>query len=185
LKTLSQLTLILVLAAVIGCSSTVNVAPIKVSSYYDAEADYPTYKTWDFAPYRADSGIPLLTDKKMRDFIINAITEELASRGLTQVTRDPDIRIGYLAATEYIDEEQLEQLYDGFDYSTSHFSGDNQQYWNKAALVLMAFDAKTGQMLWRGSAESVVVDDLKDRHRQERIRKAVEMILAEMPTRKK
>ena len=184
MKTLTQLLLILLMIAMIGCASSVSVAPIKVSSQFNSEADYSGYKTWDFASYRANSGIPLLTDKDMRKHITTSITEALAARGLTRVSRDPDIQVGYLAAIEYIDEQQLEQLYDGFDWETSHFSGDDQKHWNKAALVLLLFDAKSGQLLWRASAESVVIEDLKTSHRQERIKEAVKMILDEMPTKR-
>ena len=184
MKIAKYLLISLLMIALVGCASTSGVAPIKVVTQFNSEADYSVYKTWDFASYQSNSGIPLLEDKKLRAHIITSITDALAARGLTKVSGSPDLRVGYLAATEYIDEQQLEQLYDGFDWEISHFSGYDQKYWNKAALVLLVFDAKSGQLLWRGSAESVVVDDLKDRHRLDRIKKAVAMILDEMPERK-
>ncbi len=183
MKTLTQLLLIPLMIFMIGCMSCASVPPIKVSSEFNSEADYSGYKTWNFASYRTDSGIPLLTDKNMREHIITSITEALAARGLTRVDGDPDIWVGYLAALEEIDEQQLEQLYEGFDWKISHPSGDDKKHWNKAALVLLLFDAESGELLWRGSAESVVATGLTEWERQERVREAVRMILDEMPTR--
>jgi hypothetical protein len=105
----------------------------------------------------------------------------MSERGLKQVVQSPDLLIGYHAAVDQIDREQLEQLYEGFNWEIDHQYGDEEESWNKAALIMFVFDGNTGELLWQASAEAVVMDKLTDEQRLARVRKGVDLMLQELP----
>ena len=121
--------------------------------------------------------------------ILTAVEQQLAAKGLTKVSDNPDLHVAYLAAV-------------GFDIQVAQPSWGNAalpvfmgtttvgQSWNvtTGTLVVDLIDRKSDRMVWRGAAKDTLSDPptndaAKDAKRVEKtVKKAVEKMFKKFPS---
>lgn len=176
-----QIILLVVIVALAGCASRSFDQPIKVDSQTDADADFSGYKTWNFVSYQNMQDIGVLEDAALRVQLGTEIEKALTERGLTRVFESPDLEFGFHAAKESIDEDKLKEWYDSQAWDLPNYRGGMSNQWQAGTLLLFLFDAKSGQMVWRSSAEAFVDKDTPEKDRQMIVERAVQLMLDEMP----
>jgi len=176
-----QIIFLFVIVALAGCASKSFDQPIKVEAHTDPDADFSGYKTWNFVDYQNKPDMGVLEDAELRLQLGNAIEKALTERGLTRVFESPDLDFGFHAARESIDEEQLKKWYDTQAWDLPSYQGGLSDQWQAGTLLLFLFDAKSGQMLWRSSAEAFVDKDTPEKDRKMIVERAVQLMLDKMP----
>ena len=153
--------------ALAGCST------MQVRTEYDPKAPYPTYKTYTWmsaAPGQEQT--PPMRDPGMRQYVVQVIDAEMKAKGLQLVKADanPDLllwvhgwRQGRVEVSNY-----------GYAYGGAYVYGpyvstavampvvDVHEY-TEGTLLMDFVDAKTKQMVWRGTATDTVTsgDDIR------------------------
>jgi uncharacterized protein DUF4136 len=129
-----------------------------VQTDFDHKANFSQYRTYSWQQIQpADS----LWDARIK----NAVDAQLEAKGLTQVDSGGDVSIVAIKATQT--QRSLQTFYDGFGggWGWRRFGGGGfgeatttEQDYKEGTLVIDLFDAKTKQLIWRGSAEGTVSD---------------------------
>jgi len=157
-----------------ACSSAVNVEQ-------RADVNFAKYRTFDFADTEVKTQgdqNPLLNSPIAQDRIKQAIASELAQRGLRQVEANPD----FLVTTHTYVEKAERTVYDsypganyaypyavgyrgrflpinyGYWYSPTYYQTPRTEQYREGTLVLDFIDARTNNLVWRGSMADPVGD---------------------------
>jgi hypothetical protein len=126
-----------------------------VKTDYDRKADFGKYKTYSWEQVKTKN--PLDADRIKND--VNAV---LAGKGWTQVNSGGDVSIVAMEITK--NQQTLNTYYDGFGggWGWRGFGGGlgeattTTDTYKVGTLVLDLFDAKTKQLLWRGTASDTL-----------------------------
>jgi len=148
---------------------------------YDKQTDFQTLKTYDWMPIPDGVEINSLVVKRVK----KATEPELAARGLVKAPSKPD----FLIVQHITTQEQIEVANWGYGYGPYPRYGGG--YWGpggvptysyeEGTLVLDFVDAKTKQLIWRGSAKAEIDTVDSPEESWELIKKAVEEILKKYP----
>jgi len=148
---------------------TVACASMQVYVDYDRNADVDSYRTFGWSgstePSLQDTS-PLM-DARVR----SAIERKLRSSGLRLVDSDPDLYVAYY--TEENDELRLDTTHFGYGYGAGWYwdpygpwaggglstSQTTVRSYTRGTLIIDLWDAKTKQLVWRGTAEDVVPEN--------------------------
>ena len=167
-------------------------SPIDSESELDPSADMGSYATWNWLPNPNLAALEAeLKDPRVRSLIGAAVQSEMFMRGFRIDENSPDMIMNFHLATQRIDQDYINEAYDGTylpDYRTD-FEGSKNKAWDEGSIVFLIFDAKTGQMIWRGSAKAEVTDEkamsqVTMQEREERINKVVKMMFKNLPKKK-
>ena len=137
----------------------------KIYIDYDRDADLGSYKTWAWAKTSETS---LSSSNSLaHSRIKNAIEHQMSLGGMAEVESNPDVYLTYHTSTK--DELQVNTNNSGVGYGGGWH---RSPYWGsgwgggmstttvstyeKGTLVIDLYDAKTKQMVWRGSATATV-----------------------------
>jgi hypothetical protein len=163
-----------------GCAS------ISVKREFDPQADYSSYRTYDWMPSESRRVDLRARDPLVEQRIRDAIERELGAKGLQKVSSgDADVRIGYLLVLE--ESLDAQAIYSGaapdWQYRTYGPGTTAQQtrMLTTGTLVIDVFDAGKKELVWRGVAEGEVKEIQDPEKRRARINEAVEKILAGFP----
>src|SRR6266576_1452243 len=130
----------------------------KLKTDYDRSTNFAQYKTYSWEQVKTKDTLDV-------DRIKAAVNAALAAKGWTQVDSGGDVSV---IAVEMTHEQQtLNTFYDGFGggWGWRRFGGGGfgeatttEQDYKEGTLVVDMFDAKTKQLIWRGSAEDMLSD---------------------------
>src|ERR1700730_11489583 len=127
-----------------------------VKTDFDHHANFSQYKTYSWQEIKPANS---LWDARIK----NAVDAQLAAKGWTQVDSGGDVSIVAIATTKT--ERTLQTFYNGFGggWGWRGFGGFGDstttvQDYKEGTLLLDMYDAKTKQLIWRGSAEGSVSD---------------------------
>src|SRR5712672_3630189 len=129
-----------------------------VQTDFDHHANFSQYKTYSWQEIKPANS---LWDARIK----NALDAQLAAKGWTQVASGGDVAIVAIKTTQT--QRSLQTFYDGFGggWGWRRFGGGGfgestttEQDYKVGTLVLDMYDAKTKQLIWRGSAEDTVSD---------------------------
>src|SRR5712671_5160398 len=116
-----------------------------VKTDYDHNANFGQYKTYSWEKVQTQD--PLLVDR-----IKDAVNRALAAKGWTQVDSGGDVCVMAIEITQ--NQQTLNTFYDGFggvgDATTT------TQTYQVGSLVVDLFDAKSKNLLWRGSSSDTL-----------------------------
>jgi hypothetical protein len=118
----------------------------------DPQVNFAAYHTFQLAPTRAPDR-PEFTPELIRQ-VNEATSAAFTQRGLTAAADNPDVIILVHGAIE----ERVDITDWGFNYGRFHRWGwgDNNRYelnqYREGTLLIDVFDAKTKNLVWRGSA---------------------------------
>jgi len=126
----------------------------QVATDYDHHANFAQYKTYSWKKIK--SADPLWDSR-----IQNAVNEQLVLKGWTPVDSDGDLAIVAIKTTQT--QRTLQTFYNGFGggWRWRGFGGlgeatTTEQDYKEGTLIIDIYDAKTKQLIWRGSAEDVL-----------------------------
>lgn len=176
-----RLVLLLLVAALTGCGSRTYDDPIKVTSQFNPAAAYGSYRTWDFAKNWKPPEDGVLSDASFRLELANMVTEALEQYELVRVFENPDLEVGFYVAADFITDDELQDWYDSGEWNMPSYRGARQDSWQKGALILLVFEAKSGQMIWRSSAEAIVDQSAPEKQRKQLVARAIKLMLEELP----
>jgi hypothetical protein len=153
----------------------------KVNVEQRANVNFSRYRTFDFADTEVKTSgdqNPLLRSSITQDRIKQAIASELNKRGLRQVESNPD----FLVTTHTFVEKAERTVYDtqpaagyaypysvgyrgrflpvnyGYWYGPSYYSQPRTEQYREGTLVIDFIDARSNNLVWRGSVADPVDD---------------------------
>src|SRR5258708_38578931 len=127
-----------------------------VTTDFDHQANFSQYKTYSWQSIQPANS---LWDARIK----NAVDAQLAAKGWTQVDSGGDVAIVAIKTTQT--QRSLQTFYDGMGggWGWRRFGGGGfgeatttEQDYKEGALVVDLYDAKTKQLIWRGSAEDTL-----------------------------
>jgi hypothetical protein len=166
----------------------------QVNTDFDQNADFGKYKTFAYTVCMRIEN-PLI-DKR----IVAGLENAVVLKGLTKAERDPDVIVTYHSSTATdvaIDTNTWGYGYGSgwrwghgrYGYGGSGFGGGplgtttTTRTYTKGTLVVDIWDARTKQLVWRGTAVDTVSDDPKKNDRN--VQKALEKLFKKYPPEKK
>jgi len=166
-----------------GCST------ISVNHDYDSEADFATYNTfaWLQEPVTAIGDAAAarqqntLLDKRIR----SAVEAELQAKGMTADTETPALLLVYHTGVD----SKINVTDWGYTYPTRYggWYGDRDvdvyQY-EEGTLIVDLIDAKTHQLVWRGTATKTLEDNPSPERMEQNLREVVGKMFASYPPSK-
>ena len=128
----------------------------QVKTDYDRSANFSQYKTYSWEKVQTQD--PLWVDR-----IKEAVNAALTAKGLTPVESGGDIAVVAMETTQ--NQRTLNTFYDGFGggWGWRRFGGfgdstTTEHDYKVGTLVVDMYDAKSKQLIWRGSLEDMLSD---------------------------
>jgi len=129
----------------------------KVNVDYDKTYDFSKIKTYQWADPVQDADNPLMVQR-----LHNAVDYHLSMKGAQKVDADPDIFVTYSTSSK--EEFNVSTTSFGYGYGAGWYGGgvgmgttsSNVTSYQVGTLVIDAWDAKTKNLIWRGTAEATV-----------------------------
>jgi len=128
----------------------------QVKTDYDRGANFGQYKTYSWAQVKTKEALDV-------DRIKTAVNAALAAKGWTPVDSDGDVSIVAIEITR--NQQTLNTFYDGFEggWGWRRFGGGGfgeatttTETYKVGTLVVDLFDAKTKQLIWRGTSSDTL-----------------------------
>jgi hypothetical protein len=128
----------------------------QVQTDFDHQANFSQYKTYSWQTITPPDS---LWDARIK----SAVDAQLAAKGWTPVPSGGDVAIVAIKTSQT--ERSLQTFYDGMGggWGWRRFGGGGfgeatttEQDYKEGTLVIDLYDAKTKQLIWRGSAEDAV-----------------------------
>lgn len=166
----------LVILLVSACSPTV-----KVTSDYDKQVDFSTYKTYTFAPESMNLPINELNQKR----ILSSIETELAAKNLSK-TESGDLLVD-VRITAKERQESTAYTSGGYGYGGYRWGGGmsttsiSTQTYVDGTLIITLVDAAKKEMVWQGVGVKTIDTDATPEQREKNITTAVAAILKNYP----
>src|SRR6201984_355123 len=131
-----------------------NALAQEVKTDFDPQANFSQYKTYSWQTIKPANS---LWDARIK----SAVDAQLAAKGWTQVDSGGDVCIVAIKTSQT--ERTLQTFYDGMGggWRWRGFGGfgestTTEQDYKEGTLVVDLYDAKTKQLIWRGSAEDTL-----------------------------
>jgi Domain of unknown function (DUF4136) len=130
----------------------------KVETDFDHQANFSQYKTYSWQEIKPANS---LWDARIK----SAVDAQLAAKGWTQIASGGDVAVVAIKTSQT--QRTLQTFYDGFGggWGWRRFGGGGlgdatttEQDYKIGTLVIDLYDAKTKQLIWRGSAQDTVSD---------------------------
>jgi Domain of unknown function (DUF4136) len=128
----------------------------QVKTDFDHQANFSQYKTYSWQEVKPANS---LWDARIK----SAVDAQLAAKGWTQVDSGGDVAIVAIKTTQT--QKSLQTFYDGMGggWGWRRFGGGGfgeatttEQDYKEGTLVVDMYDAKSKQLIWRGSAEDTL-----------------------------
>jgi Domain of unknown function (DUF4136) len=120
----------------------------KVETDFDHKANFSQYKTYSWEEIKPSNS---LWDARIK----SAVDAQLAAKGWTQVASGGDVCVVAIKTSQT--QRTLQTFYDGMGGGFGDATTTEQDY-KVGTLVIDLYDAKSKQLLWRGSAQDTVSD---------------------------
>jgi Domain of unknown function (DUF4136) len=190
-RTTSRLTIWLAAAAFAAGLPTVLMARVKVQVNYDKKFDFKPARTWAWNPSGAGQIMMARTaddDKeaarKMAEpIILEGVASELAKRGLTAATGQPDLTVTYyLLLTSGVNAQYMGQFLSATpEWGLPPFPPATQSFkaTNNGALVI-DFNARN-DIVWRGVAQAQLDIGIDLKKREAVLREGIRDLIKRFP----
>jgi len=150
-----------------------------VKTDFDHQANFSEYKTYSWQEIKPPNS---LWDARIK----NAVDAQLAAKGWTQVDSGGDVAVVAIKTSQT--QRTLQTFYDGFGggWGWRRFGGGGfgdstttEQDYKVGTLVVDLYDAKTKQLIWRGSAQDTLSD--KAEKNEKNLNKGVAKMFKKFP----
>ncbi|MCU1315509.1 MAG: hypothetical protein JWN63_831 [Candidatus Acidoferrum typicum] len=151
----------------------------QVKTDFDHQANFSQYKTYSWQEVKPANS---LWDARIK----SAVDAQLAAKGWTQVDSGGDVAIVAIKTTQT--QKSLQTFYDGMGggWGWRRFGGGGfgeatttEQDYKEGTLVVDLYDAKTKQLIWRGSAEDTLSS--KENKNEKNLDKGVAKMFKKFP----
>jgi len=157
----------------------------QVQTDFDHQANFSQYKTYSWQEIKPPNS---LWDARIK----NAVDGQLSAKGWAQVNSGGDVAMVAIKTTQT--QRTLHTFYDNYGdfgggggwrgFGGGGFGGfgesdTTEQDYKHGTLVIDMFDAKTKQLIWRGSAEDVLSD--KAEKNEKNLKKGVAKMFKDFP----
>ncbi|HKA37005.1 MAG TPA: DUF4136 domain-containing protein [Thermoanaerobaculia bacterium] len=165
-----------VAAAAIACST------LTTSADYDPSTDFSRYKTWDL---KQDKSID---NALLARRIETAVTAELAKKGMTRNTSNPDF---WVAVHGRMSKQTQINTYDtgwGYGYGWRYGGGMSTSTVTEVpvgTLIVDIVDAGKKDLVWRGTASDTLNPEASPEKKEANLQEAMAKLLANFPPPKK
>ena len=172
--------LIPIVGAVVVAAATGACAPLTVTSFTERGVQMSSYRTYDWDT--VTTGVPgdprLDNNTFFHDYLRGAIDRHLRTRGYEQTALTPDLRVHYHASA-------AQRIYiSGSEPAQERCRDCAVQTYDEGSVLIDLVDARTGALVWRGSAQTDIAGAVADQNRLERvIERVVTHILNTLPPR--
>jgi len=155
------LRLALMAVALSSCSG------VKTRSDYTEGTDFSIYKTYAWLPQHPTPDISEIVIRRIQ----SAVDGELAKDGLELVpAADADLMV-----------TQKSGVQEKVQVNDPYYSYDAYDVYEQGTLVIDLVDAKDKKLVWRGTGEMRIAEDVAMEEREERIQKVVSAVLGKYP----
>jgi hypothetical protein len=170
MKTLSMFLFLASLVTLTGCS------PFIVNYDYDMEYDFTRLSTFDWFDIPQTVQVDELGVKRAK----NAVNRQLAAKGLSRVSENPDCLIALHLTKQW--KRDVDWGYSSRRYSSywARRSIDVYEY-EEGTLILDFIESDKRELIWRGSVTAVVDSDTSPEKKEKRINEAVFKVLEKFP----
>jgi hypothetical protein len=158
---------------------------------YDQKADFRAFRSYAWAPMTAEEQQEKSRNSLTHERIQSAIDAHLAARGFQKVGEDQaDFLVTHTVALESRTQVQTTQMSVGYGrYGTRGGIGvgygmplESTSYQYKVGtLIIDIIDARQKRLVWRGSGERILSEDLSPEKRTEVINTTVNEVLSRFP----
>jgi len=166
-----------------GCSS------ISVRQDYDTQADFVAYRSYAWIQQsttavgsaKAAQQTNTLLDKRIK----SAVDTQLAAKGMTLVVENPDALVVYHTGIDNkIEVQDYGYTYPRYGYA-GWYGGEVDVYeYNEGTLIVDLIDAKSDQLVWRGTATKIIDETASTQQREANLNEVVAKIFAQYPPHK-
>jgi hypothetical protein len=163
-------------------------SPISYEAYLSPQADFDGYATWDWLPVAAQaSADPRASNAQLRKDIEQAVSAQMHVREYRKGSGRSDLAINYHVVRRDVDPEFMRQMYDGKyipQYREDYEAPRKARYkWDEGSLVIVIFDTRTRELVWRGTAKAEIAPDAPRDMSLVRLNKAVKHMFTSFPGR--
>ena len=154
----------------VSCSKVYN-----VHYDYDNNVNFANLKTYDWMPVPERADIDSLDIKRVK----KAVNVELEAKGLEISSDNPD----FLIAEHLGSKDKVNVTNWGYGYRGGFWieRGVTVNQIEIGSLILDFVDAKSKELLWRGTAKALIDDAMPPEKREKLIKEAVQEILKNFP----
>jgi hypothetical protein len=180
-----------VVALLVALLAPETFARVKVTVNFDKAFDFKSMKTWGWPAdgpgsvmmARTANDNPDAMKKAAEPLIVEAVTKELATRGLTQASAQPDLVVTYyLLLSNSMSSQTMGQFLPATSaWGLPFFPQATQslEYVDQGSLVIDFSANKT--VVWRGVAHAKIKPDTSFKKREELIREGVRDLFRRYP----
>jgi len=171
------------------CALLASCSTVKISTEYNPKADFASYRTYAWAAVEpGPEEAPSIRNPAVYSMVRTAVDRELSARGLTpDESGQPDL----LVVVHGMARDRIEVSSYGYAYAPLYYgphgammvgtSATEVRQYRDGTLLLDLIDAKTHQLVWRGTASDTVSSPSEV---QGVVNNAVKTLLAEYPPKK-
>lgn len=161
-------------------------SPIAIDSQTSDDVDFGRFSTWSWLPVTSMNALGLSSgdpgDAETRAVIQDAVEAQLFKRGYRRVETAPDLVMNFYLAVDRISQDQIGEYIP--EYRVGVTGKDAKKAWSEGTLIIFAFDARTRQLAWRGSAQAEAHEEgLPMPEREKRLGRAIEAMMQTFPAR--
>jgi hypothetical protein len=169
--------LAVLLIGVLGCAPAIS-----VDHDYDSAADFAAIETYDWLAQPAGGGARpgLARNDLLEARIQRSANAELAAKGFTQDSSAPDVLLACHAGAR----DRISVTDWGYGYGRFgrwRGGGVSVHRYKEGTLILDVIDARTKELIWRGSAQGTLDPGASPQERDAHIADAVARMLAAFP----
>jgi hypothetical protein len=163
----------------------VSCATIKVTSDYDRNAPFVSYKTYAFT----QEALNLNVDELNRNRLINAVEKELELKGFTK-SESPDVLIDMNLVAKTVQTATANTTGGGGYYGAGYRYGYgggfstttiNYDSYQEGTLFVDMIDVAKNQLVWQGRGTDALDPDASADKRESKINYAVQQIFSKYP----
>ena len=162
---------------------------LKITQFYDEEADFSVHKTFFILP--PDPMIDIKVNRYDKEVLLRSIADEMKARGYTQQEANGDLSVNMFVILD--DKTGITNYnsyytmggwgyYSSFGYGYGYGGGNYQYTITKGTLLIDVFDHRAKKLLWQGVGVGTVEEDEVRRHRN--LPKVVQKIFWKYPVKK-
>ncbi|QIZ77161.1 DUF4136 domain-containing protein [Ferrimonas lipolytica] len=182
---MKRLLLISLAFALGGCAN------ISTETDYNTEVDFNGYQSWAWVTPTATASSAAYQQNGLQDQRIRAaVANQLGQQGLQQVELEQaDLLVNYLTSVEK--KVDIDTFYSDFGYHpyyygnrrfhSSYTTETRVREYKEGTLVVDLIDAKSRQLIWRGSGTDTIKKGLTPAERTVAVQEAVLAILGQYP----
>jgi len=152
---------------------------IRVDTDYDPNADFASLETYSWME-RKKTGNPRLDNDLLHQRVRRAVDAQLREKGYGRVVSDAD----FLVVEHFVIEKQTDvnTYVSSYGYRLGPvYTETYVDQYEVGTVILDVVNADTRQMMWRGSAEGRIHENMTPEQRAERARVVAEKLLADFP----